>query len=306
MCADPFPHTRVPPFEPAFPLSPPLFRSWRTATSGASLCAGQRSRRPRTGRLSHTTRDVLLPRASPRAGVPASAERGPDQVRAAEVRRAGAPALARQGPPRRARERGPGRHHRSPPQQGRSVRSMGRRKTPRGTPVGALRPRFAPLRVPTRRPPGVVECTIRSVPCRHPDPDARSRTRPRRLTPQSPTPLSLSRRRPSSEVLQASLHRPRAFPPPLGVRVRFSGLRASRPRSVPSHAVHSSRARRRRRGGRRALPRRLRSLRYARSRRRHPRGFHARAQGYPPGASLRATTPRGGGGLRGVRLRTRR
>ena len=164
MCADPFPHTRVPPFEPAFPLSPPLFRSWRTATSGASLCAGQRSRRPRTGRLSHTTRDVLLPRASPRAGVPASAERGPDQVRAAEVRRAGAPALARQGPPRRARERGPGRHHRSPPQQGRSVRSMGRRKTPRGTPVGALRPRFAPLRVPTRRPPGVVDA--RSDPSR--------------------------------------------------------------------------------------------------------------------------------------------
>ena len=81
---------------------------------------------------------------------------------------------------------------------------------------------------------------IRPVPSSRPD--ARSRTRPRRLTPQSPTPLSLSRRRPSSEVLQASLHRPRAFPPPLGVRVRFSGLRASRPRSVPSHAVHSSRA----------------------------------------------------------------
>lgn len=62
MCADPFPHTRVPPFEPAFPLSPPRFRSWRTATSGASLCAGQRSRRPRTGRLSHTTRAMSFSR----------------------------------------------------------------------------------------------------------------------------------------------------------------------------------------------------------------------------------------------------
>ena len=141
----PFPHTRVSSFEPA---PSPRVGSARGGLPNQAACAprvGQRSRRPRTGRLSHRhSRDVLLPRASPRAGVPASVERGPDQVRAAEVRRAGAPALANQGPPRRGRERGPGRHHRSPPQQGRPVRSMERRKTPRGTPVGALRPRFAP------------------------------------------------------------------------------------------------------------------------------------------------------------------
>ena len=130
------------------PRLPPRVGSARGGLPNQAACAprpGQRSRRPRTGRLSHRhSRDVLLPRASPRAGVPASAERGPDQVRASEVRRAGAPALANQGSPRRGRERGPGRHHRSPPQQGRPVRSMERRKTPRGTPVGALRPRFAP------------------------------------------------------------------------------------------------------------------------------------------------------------------
>lgn len=130
------------------PRLPPRVGSARGGLPNQAACApraGQRSRRPHTGRLSHRhSRDVLLPRASPRAGVPASAERGPDQVRASEVRRAGAPALANQGPPRRGRERGPGRHHRSPPQQGRPVRSMERRKTPRGTPVGALRPRFAP------------------------------------------------------------------------------------------------------------------------------------------------------------------